>query len=100
MGNSALTRTRNRTRTNLYLQTAGFTRQNKTKNSQIGWEMTEIWAKQGSLNDLIISQSFLNRFGCFWACFKCRVYAHCDPYPYPPHPYPDTHAGLKTRDMH
>jgi hypothetical protein len=34
------------------------------------------------------------------ACFKCRGYAHRDPYPYPHIPTPVTHVGLKTRDVH
>ena len=52
----------------------------------------------------LISEAFWDRTGprstSFWACFKCRGYAHRDPYPYPPHPYPDTRVGSKTRDMH
>ena len=76
----------------------GFTRRNEPKNSQNGWEMTEIWAKQCSLTVLLLSQSFLNRFGCFWARFKRGGLENLYPYPYLCLPACLTRAGPITRD--
>ena len=62
--------------------------------------MTEIRAnlKQCSLTVLLISQSFLNRFGCFWARFKRGGLENLYPYPYPCLPACLTRAGSITRD--
>ena len=60
--------------------------------------MTEIRAKQCSLTLLLISQSFLNRFGCFWARFKRGGLENPYPYPYPCLPACLTRAGSITRN--
>ena len=60
--------------------------------------MTEIRAKQCSLTVLLISQSFLNRFGCFWARFKRGGLENPYPYPHPCLPACLTRAGSITRD--
>ena len=60
--------------------------------------MTEIRVKQCSLTVLLISQSFSNRFSCFWARFKRGGLENPYPYPYPCLPACLTRAGPITRD--
>ena len=47
-----------------------------------------------------ISQSFLNRFGCFWARFEDRGYENADPYPDPAGSGTETRRVTRTPGDH